>query len=97
MVRQIERLCPEFDRMGFTNPKFSGEAHVDSDTSWTNNIGPAHIAERACVWLREGCGVHPRLVVFCSIRIGKHLIRTLRPEAVQRVIQTGCYRQVTAG
>ena len=98
MVRQVERLGPEFNQMVLTNPKFSGEAHINSDTSGTKNIGSAHISECACIRLRERSGVQPRYVVLRrSIRAGKHLIRTLRTEPGQSVIQTGRHRQITAG
>ena len=98
MVRKIERLGSEFNQMVLMKPKFSGETHVDVDTSRTKNISAAHIPKCAIFRLREGCGNQPRLVVFSgSIRAGKHLIRTLRSEPVQCVIQTARDRQVTAG
>src|SRR5262249_6755678 len=52
----------------------------------------------AGIGLRESCGVQPRYVVFRrSKRTGKHLIRPLRTEAIQCVIQTRRQGQVAAG
>ena len=97
MVRQVERLGPEFYRLVLPKPELPRQAHVDADASRTLNIAPAHIPILACCGPHKGRGVEVEIDTLVGrVGTGKDQVRTC--VAVRRqTIDAGGYGQPTAG
>ena len=84
MVRHVECLSAELYGLLFSNPEHSRQAHVDIDTSRTENISLAKSSKCPRRRLREGRRIKPGLDAFVvGVRRNKHLVRPLVTSALR--------------
>src|SRR6266704_4038492 len=93
MVWHVEGFRPKLYGLLLPNPKRSSQAHVDVDTSGTENVHRTHSAVCTQCRLLKCCGIQPGLdSPGGRIRRRKHLIRPLIVCSRQSIIQARCNR-----